>query len=267
MFKRLKTKSRTPLRPAAVPDGPLIRAAAQPREFDQYLFICGLHRSGTTLLEQMLSALYDVAVLRADAVPENEGQFLQDVYPRAGLHGGPGRFAFDRAMYPAPPPPDKAAALKQRLMCCWTPWIDGEGRSFVEKSPPNITKIGWLRAVFPGARFIIISRDPRAVAAATQKWSGLSISEMVLHWNAAYTAALDAAGDDCLFVTYESLCDDPMRVLNRLGAALSLPQREKALVLPGRFADIRNSNADYIAGMENNRYGRGVWDELGYVLD
>lgn len=53
------------------------------------VFVCGLHRSGTSPLYRALAAHKDVSAL------PKEGQTLQSIYPRARDLGGPGRFGFD----------------------------------------------------------------------------------------------------------------------------------------------------------------------------
>ena len=44
-----------------------------------HIFICGLHRSGTTLLEELMSSFFEISCLRMTAL-KNEGQFAQKVY-------------------------------------------------------------------------------------------------------------------------------------------------------------------------------------------
>lgn len=58
------------------------------------VFICGLHRSGTTLLHDYLCAHYSVSFFQSAKVPENEGQFLQDVYMAERPFGGPAPLPF-----------------------------------------------------------------------------------------------------------------------------------------------------------------------------
>ena len=249
------------------PQPAIIRPAATARRFERYVFIAGMHRSGTTLMEHLLHARCEVTVLRAD-VPENEGQHLQDVVPAGRAHGGPGLFAFAPQMYTAPVQGAEAAAQQERLLRCWTPWMQGDAgaTALLEKSPPSLVRIPWLRSVFPGARFLIVTRDPRASAAATQKWSGTSIRELVYHWHVAHSAALDAMREDCTLLRYEDLCADPAGELNRVVAALGLTPRPQALDMAGRFAEIRNSNAKYIDPLPACVYGPGAWNRLGYDL-
>ena len=61
----------------------------------RFVFICGLHRSGTTLVEQVLSKNYQVSFLRTGH-KQNEGQHVQSVYSTAQKFGGPGKFALNK---------------------------------------------------------------------------------------------------------------------------------------------------------------------------
>ena len=60
----------------------------------RFVFLAGLHRSGTTLLARLLAAHPEVSGFSGTGVPADEGQHLQTVYPAAKVYGGPGRFGF-----------------------------------------------------------------------------------------------------------------------------------------------------------------------------
>jgi N-acetyl-gamma-glutamylphosphate reductase len=66
-------------------------------EGHKLVFLAGLHRSGTTLLARLLAAHPEVSGFAVTAVPADEGQHLQDVYPSASVYGGPGRSASPRS--------------------------------------------------------------------------------------------------------------------------------------------------------------------------
>ena len=234
---------------------------------ERLVFICGLHRSGTSLLEHHLSARYRVARLRA-RVPENEGQFLQDVFPIEQPYGGPGHFAFYPQMAFGPvADPAAARARRDRLLAAWAPWIDGEGEVLLEKSPPNVTRIGYLRSLFPEARFVVWTRDPRAVAGSTHKWTGLPLPMLMMHWNAAYMHTIAALEADCLLASYEAFCADPEAALARIADFCDLAPRQAPLEIAPRFAHVRNENAKYLARFPagyRNRARIKAWDLLGY---
>ena len=61
----------------------------------KYVFVCGLPRSGTSVLGRNIARMENCTGLRDTGVIEDEGRFLQDVYPTEGECGGPGRFGFD----------------------------------------------------------------------------------------------------------------------------------------------------------------------------
>jgi hypothetical protein len=230
------------------------------------VFICGLHRSGTSLLEHHLSAHYGAVRLRA-AVPENEGQFLQDVFPLEQPFGGPGFFAFYPQMtLERISDPHEARTAQDRILRSWEPWIEGEGNVLIEKSPPNLIRIPYLRSVFPGARFVVWSRDPRVVAASTQRWTPTALPLLMQHWNVAYMKAIDSLEGDCILASYEEFCDDPKGTMGRIAEFCELQPRTTPLDLPPRFATIRNGNGKYLSNFPKywNRAKVKAWEIFGY---
>ncbi|WP_338467951.1 sulfotransferase [Novosphingobium sp. ZN18A2] len=244
---------------------PGVAYAADPK-IDRIVFICGLHRSGTTLLEDYIHAHYHVSHLRAD-VPESEGQHLQDVYSEDRRFGGPGRFAFSAAMRREVAKLATSRTPRERILRSWQRYVVGRSSTLLEKSPPNLTKIAWLRATFPGARFIVMVRDPRAVAAATLKWTRSPVEHLVEHWHTAHALAhAEFDPRDTCVVRYEDFCIDPEAALAATPIGEWMEPRDEPLASAGRFATLKNSNDRYIAGQEQRRYGRGIWDRFGYSI-
>ena len=65
----------------------------------KYVFVGGSPRSGTSLLGRNIARLEDCTGLKNTGVFEDEGQFLQDVYPTASAYGGSSRCGFDPRMH------------------------------------------------------------------------------------------------------------------------------------------------------------------------
>ena len=242
---------------------PNVDYASNPK-IGRLIFICGLHRSGTTLLERLLVARYELSYLRAN-VPESEGQHMQSVFASARPYGGPGRFAFSQKMQADLRLLSDHPACRSRIMADWHPFITGDGPVLLEKSPPNLTKIWWLRQVFPGALFIIMARDPRAAAAATRKWTNTSLPELMMHWNAAYSQAMaDLRDSDCITLRYEDLTKDSRAELPRLADFLRLTPRRAIAPIEDRYVELHNTNDEYIRQHAGTRYGAGIWNQFGY---
>lgn len=148
----------------------------------KFIFLCGLHRSGTSPLFRILREHPDVGGFRDTGVPEDEGQFLQTVFPAAKVFGGAGRFGFAQETHLT----EESALLtpenKQKLFEEWSEHWDLAKPCLLEKSPPNLIKTRFLQAVFPGSYFIVILRHPIAVSLATAKWTGLSLEPLLQHW-------------------------------------------------------------------------------------
>lgn len=240
---------------------------------DTMLFVAGVHRSGTTLLESLIQERYDVRVLRAP-VPENEGQFLQDVMRDEVVYGGPGMFAFfEQSRLEPVADPEAATAIRNRLLRSWDRWTLGSSKILLEKTPANVVRIPYLRSVFPQARFVVLVRDPRAVTLSVKKWNPSPNELLFMNWCSAYATALHDVADDCLFVRYEDLCADPARELDRIARFASLEARPELAVAQTRFEEVKNSNDRYIPIFPKlplalrQRLVFRPWEILGYDLD
>lgn len=158
------------------------------------VFLGGLHRSGTSLLHEVLKLHPEVAGFSDTNVPEDEGQHLQNVYMPAYKMGGPGKFAFDRRAHMTEKHPLANDKSSKTLMEEWGQHVNLDGNIFIEKSPPNLLKTRFLQSVFPNSKFVIILRHPIAVAYATKKWSKTSIPSLLEHTLLSYETFLkDAA--------------------------------------------------------------------------
>ncbi len=157
-------------------------------------------------------------------MPEDEGQHVQSLYPTAGAHGGQGRFALEPATRLTEASALVSPTAARQLLDAWEPFWDVSKAVLIEKSPPNLVRMRFLRALFPDARFIIVIRHPIAVSLATRRVKRIGMDRLVRHWLAGYANLVDDAefvGKTAL-IRYEELMMDPAGELDRLFAFLSL---------------------------------------------
>jgi sulfotransferase family protein len=203
-----------------------VRHVAIPQaEASAVLFVCGLHRSGTSLIHRCIARHPDVSGFHDTGVPEDEGQHLQTVYPPARNHGGPGLFGFDPGAHLTEFSPLVTDENRARLVAEWGRHWRAGARVYVEKSPPNLIRTRFLQALFPEASFVIVSRHPAAVAGATRKWSHTSWTSLVRHWAACHeTARADARLlRRVRLLRYEDFVADPDGSLSAVYGWLGLP--------------------------------------------
>jgi hypothetical protein len=195
------------------------------------VFVGGLHRSGTTLLANLIAEHPLASGFAGTGVPADEGQHLQSVYPPAHVYGGPGRFGFRREAHLTEDSELVSAENRERLLSEWAPHWDLARPVLVEKSPPNLIRTRFLQALYPEAAFVMVVRHPVAVSLATQKWSRTSLAALLRHWLVCHrTFEADRSRlARLLVVSYEELAADPDACLARVLAFLGLEPLPVAL--------------------------------------
>ena len=181
-----------------------------------FIFVGGLHRSGTSLFAKCLSDHPAISGFENTGAIEDEGQHLQSVFPRAMDYGGPGGFGFAKAMHLTEVSMLATEANQERLWSEWSRYWDLNLRHLLEKSPPNLTKSRFLQALFPNTRFIFLLRHPVAVASATKKWAQHTpLDRLIEHWAVCH----EILGEDlphlehARVILYRDFVREPERIL------------------------------------------------------
>jgi hypothetical protein len=147
-----------------------------------FIFLCGLHRSGTSPLFRILREHPEISGFRDTGAPEDEGQHLQSVIPPAKAFGGPGHFGFAPEAHLTEASNLATRENGQKLFEQWSIYWDKRKRFLLEKSPPNLIRTRFLQAMFPKSHFIVIFRHPIATSLATKKWTSSSLESLIEHW-------------------------------------------------------------------------------------
>ncbi len=187
-----------------------------------FVFLGGLHRSGTSVLFKCLREHPDFSGFHTTGAPEDEGMFLQTVYPPAYVYGGPGVFGFSAEMHQDETHPDCTREHASKLFREWSPYWDLSCQYLLEKSPPNLTKAPFLQGLFPHSAFIMLSRHPVAVALATRKWSLSSLQSLIEHWLVCYESyrRTESGLRKKMFLSYEEFVAEPGKNLAAIYACL-----------------------------------------------
>ncbi|MCP5108396.1 MAG: sulfotransferase, partial [bacterium] len=195
------------------------------RQKKKFVFIAGLHRSGTTVLADCLDENPLVSGFADTGVPKDEGQFLQSVFPPAREYGGPGKFGFRKEMHLTEKNPLVNEKNGEKILNQWSRYWDMSKPYLLEKSPPNLLKTRFLQALFPGAYFIVITRHPVATSYATRKWSKTTIDSLLEHWITCHNIfERDKVHLKHLYVLkYEDFVNDPDAFLKEIYDFLGIP--------------------------------------------
>jgi len=172
----------------------------------RYIFIFGLPRSGTTLLERILTGL---AGVRSNGETDNFTRALLEASPPDAAHD-----VFDRA----------AAASPVQVAANYRRFAGGEASNgrIVEKLPMNYLYLGAIRRALPNSRLILVTRSPLDSCFAmyrtlfsqaypfTYDFEDLAryhaaYSGLMNHWRAAFQGQVHE-------VAYGELVENPSRI-------------------------------------------------------
>jgi Sulfotransferase family len=235
------------------------------------VFLVGFPRSGTTLLDQMLSGHPGIDVLE-------ERDTLQDVLKEHALSDA-GLEAFLRL---------DAASLERRRQLYWRRVAEfmgerDEDKLFVDKLPLNSVFMPLMRRLFPGARFLFALRDPRDVVLSCFMQS-FTLNEAMRHFlslqeTAAYYTAVMRVGADSLErlpaaahrVRYEDVVEDTEGEARRLLGFLGIAWEPKVLDFQetARWRRINTPSYHQVAQpiyASAKRRWRRYEDQLGLVM-
>jgi tetratricopeptide (TPR) repeat protein len=204
-------------------------SARQTQQAATPVFICGMFRSGSTLLEQMLAA-------HPAFKPAGEREFL----PRL-------------VATQLPDYPQELERLDRKTLEVWAQayadesrQVHGTDRHLTDKRPDNVLYLGLARVLFPRAKVIITQRDARDVATslfATRLGTAAhyatdlthirhylgQIQRLITHWQTLF-------GDDLIIANYEQLVADPRAALSQVLTALGESWDDQCL----NFHQLRN---------------------------
>jgi len=190
----------------------------------QMVFIGGLQRSGTTLFHSILASHPEISGFQNTGALEDEGGYLQDVFDKDQNYGGPGRMAFDPACHMTEDHPLVTADNRARIWSQWAPYWDLGKRVLIEKDPVALIRTRFLQALFPGAKFIMITRHPAAEALAVRKWSATGIHSLIHHWTYAHAVFREDMAHlaDVLVLSYEGYVKEPDAAFAAVAAFLGV---------------------------------------------
>jgi len=196
---------------------------------DETVFICGMFRSGSTLLEQMLASHPGFAA-------GGESEFFPRLvarhfpgYPQ-GLDAVSGDQLRDWRQR-------HGEQLRQRR---------GAASRVTDKRPDNVLYLGLIKAVLPAAKLVVTERDWRDIATSvfsvrlgpSQSWA--TNLENIRHYSGMQTKLVDhwqrVLGDDLVRVRYEDLVLRPRETLTELLEWLGESWDERCL----QFHELQN---------------------------
>ncbi len=202
---------------------------------ERFIFIVGLPRSGTTLLERILSNLPDVhsngetdhfahALLGAAPADRPAGESYADVFERA-----------------AAADPRVVAAQYARLA-----GAERRGGWILDKLPMNFLYLGAIHRALPQARLLLVNRSPldscfamyRTLFGAAYPFS-YDLHDLARYF-AAYTRLMThwrtTLGDALHEVDYDSLVSDPIRTAAAAARFCGLRWQDSAIAIEGNAA-------------------------------
>ena len=199
--------------------------AADPTRPEKYLFIICMNNSGSTLLERVLKDCPNVVGFLAPGGPDqqvNGQRFVTDLMPTPGkievrcrrIWSEQADVLADESRYDWP-------QIKRRWRREWArnpKFQTANPRIFLEKSPANVLRALMLQTHFPDASFILMQRNPYAVAEGIRRRTKLPLGRCVQHWIRCAQQQMnnEAALRSVMRLNYEDLSERPDHCRDKL---------------------------------------------------
>ena len=176
------------------------------------ILIVGLPRSGTTLIEQILSA-------HSKVQPTDELPFLERTALRLEMGGGYPQSLVNMT-------DDERNYLGQQYIGNVSAYLRQDCDFFIDKYPGNFLHVGLIKRIMPASIIIDVRRDPRdiAISAYRQRFNvrnefaasfdGIyeyykGYLRMIRHWKSVYPGQVRS-------INYEQLVSSPLEEIRRL---------------------------------------------------
>ncbi len=211
------------------------------------IFIVGMHRSGTTLLEQLLDGHPDVKAIGELYDFTSQMRYATDHHCRG---------AIDATIVQRARGIDFAAVGAGYLESMR--WRLGPERFFTDKLPSNFLNIGFICRALPQARILHMVRDPVETCfsnlrelfsdACAYSYDQIEMADfhrqyrrLMAHWHQAYPGRI-------LDVDYAELTRDPETVLRRVAPFCGFDFRESMLELQQRTRGVSTASSVQVRG-------------------
>jgi len=209
------------------------------------IFIVGMPRSGTSLVEQILAAHPDVAAAgELEALPNLE-------YSAAGILGRPQSY----------PECLRGASVSEMTTLANTYMdviaaIAGGARYVTDKLPPNYERLGLISKLFPNARILHTIRDPRDTCLScyfqnfsrthTYSSSLRMLGEVYRIYEWQMASWRETLSIDILDIEYEALVHDTERGVRRILEFCHLPWNPRCLEFHKSKRQVNTASYDQV---------------------
>jgi len=226
----------------AFPVTPALAEPTHASEGRSPIFIVGMHRSGTTLLEQLLSGHGEVNAIGELYDFTSQMRYATDHHCKGVLDAT----IVERAKH------IDFREVGHRYLAGME-WRLGKERCFTDKLPSNFLNIGFICRALPEARILHMVRDPvetcfsnlRELFSEANAYSYdqieladyfLQYQRLMRHWHAAYPGRV-------LDVDYAELTRDPQRVMEGVTRFCGLQFMPDMLELEARTRGVSTASA------------------------
>ena len=234
---------------------------SEPSKFDKTpIFIVGLPRSGSTLVEQMLASHSQIeGTIEQPTLPSIEKQAQSICFKKRqkGLYEALDCLAAD-----------ELSQLGQAYIDNGKLYREFETQYFTDKNPFNFRSIGFIHKILPEAIIIDVRRNPLDCGFSLYRQyfsSGVDFSYNLEHIGAFYNAYLSLMSHwnrvlpgKVFTLQYEALIRDPEQQLQRLFEHIGLPFEAGCLEFHKTDRAIRTASSEQVRQPLNDK-GMGAW--------